>query len=88
MIDAGSSGVWLAGVDGCRAGWIVAFVRTTGEEAHNSIVRIVPRFADGVGLAELGPLADPQLVPGTVASALRLTPLGGTASFESVAAAR
>jgi hypothetical protein len=49
--------------------------------------RLLPRFADGVGLAELAPLTDPQLVPGTVASAFRLTPVSGTASFESVAAA-
>jgi predicted RNase H-like nuclease len=34
---------WLAGVDGCRSGWVVAFVRPAGEEA---CVRIVPRFAD------------------------------------------
>jgi len=32
---------WLAGVDGCPVGWIVAFVQ--GEEVR---VRIVPRFAD------------------------------------------
>jgi len=35
--------VWLAGVDGCRAGWLVAFVRTSGHEAR---VRIESRFAD------------------------------------------
>ena len=29
----GGSNVWLAGVDGCRAGWVVAFVRATGDEA-------------------------------------------------------
>jgi predicted RNase H-like nuclease len=34
---------WLAGLDGCRAGWVAAFVRPHGEEAH---VRILPRFAD------------------------------------------
>ena len=35
--------VWLAGVDGCKAGWIAAFVRPDGEDAQ---VRILPRFAD------------------------------------------
>ena len=35
--------VWLAGVDGCRGGWLVAFVRTSGEVAR---VRIESRFAD------------------------------------------
>jgi predicted RNase H-like nuclease len=34
---------WLAGVDGCRAGWVAAFVRAQGEEVR---VRVVPRFAD------------------------------------------
>ena len=34
---------WLAGVDGCRAGWVVAFVRASDSEVR---VRIVPRFAD------------------------------------------
>src|SRR5207245_11803215 len=48
--------------------------------------QLLPRF-DGVGLAELGPLADPQLVPITVASALGLMPATGTVSAESVAAA-
>jgi predicted RNase H-like nuclease len=34
---------WLAGADGCRSGWIAAFVRPAGEEMR---VRVVPRFAD------------------------------------------
>jgi predicted RNase H-like nuclease len=34
---------WLAGADGCRSGWVAAFVQPIGEEAR---VRIVPRFAD------------------------------------------
>jgi predicted RNase H-like nuclease len=43
MIDAPSHDVWLAGVDGCRVGWVVAFVRMPGDETR---VRIVPHFAD------------------------------------------
>jgi len=35
--------IWLAGVDGCRAGWVAAFVRTDVSEVR---VRLVPRFAD------------------------------------------
>jgi predicted RNase H-like nuclease len=34
---------WLAGVDGCRSGWVAAFVRPADGETR---VRIVPRFAD------------------------------------------
>jgi predicted ATPase len=49
--------------------------------------RLVPNFADGVGLAELAPLTDPQLVPDTVASALRLAPGSGMSSGERVAEA-
>ena len=49
--------------------------------------QLLPRFADGAGLAELGPLTDPQLVPLTVATALRLTSLAGNVSIEGVAAA-
>lgn len=41
--------IWLAGVDGCTGGWLAAFVRTSGEEAR---VRIVPRFADVLAVAE------------------------------------
>jgi predicted RNase H-like nuclease len=34
---------WLAGLDGCPAGWVCAFVRPSGGEVR---LRIVPRFAD------------------------------------------
>ena len=34
---------WLAGVDGCRGGWIAAFVRPAVDEVR---VRMVARFAD------------------------------------------
>jgi predicted RNase H-like nuclease len=40
---------WLAGVDGCRSGWIAAFVRPAGEEVR---IRIVPRFADVLAAPE------------------------------------
>jgi predicted RNase H-like nuclease len=33
---------WLAGADGCPAGWMVAFVRPQGEEVR---LRVVPAFA-------------------------------------------
>jgi predicted RNase H-like nuclease len=33
---------WLAGVDGCPTGWMVAFVRPRGEEVR---LRVVPAFA-------------------------------------------
>jgi predicted RNase H-like nuclease len=35
--------VWLAGVDGCRAGWAAAFVRPTGSEGR---LTLFARFAD------------------------------------------
>ena len=34
--------VWLAGADGCPAGWMVAFVRPRGDEVR---LRVVPQFA-------------------------------------------
>jgi predicted RNase H-like nuclease len=40
---------WLAGVDGCPGGWIVAFVRPDGSEAK---LRIVSRFADVLSAEE------------------------------------
>jgi len=53
------------------------------EVAH----RVRSKFPHGVWIAELGPLSDPDLVPFTVASALRLTLTTGTLSPEWVAAA-
>ena len=41
--------VWLAGVDGCRAGWMVACTRPTGADVQ---VCVVPRFADVLALSE------------------------------------
>ncbi len=49
--------------------------------------RLLARFPDGVWVAELGPLSDPELVPVTVATALGLTLASGTLSAERVAAA-
>src|SRR5438445_10888108 len=48
---------------------------------------LLPRFPDGVFVAELGPLSSPELVPATVAGALGLTRIAGTASREGVAGA-
>ena len=48
---------------------------------------LMPRFPDGVFLAELGPLSRPELVAATVARALGLTHLAGTVSHEAVAGA-
>src|SRR6266404_2029075 len=48
---------------------------------------LLPRFPDGVFVAELGPLSSPELVPATVASALGLTHIVGTVSHEGVAGA-
>ena len=49
--------------------------------------QLLPRFPDGVFVAELGPLSSPELVPTTVASSLGLTHLAGTVSLEGVAGA-
>jgi predicted RNase H-like nuclease len=40
---------WLAGADGCVAGWIAAFVRPAGGEVR---MRILPRFGDLVAAPE------------------------------------
>jgi predicted RNase H-like nuclease len=41
-------GTWLAGVDGCRGGWIAAFVRVEGDEARLEV------FADFSGVPASG----------------------------------
>jgi predicted RNase H-like nuclease len=46
---AASGDTWLAGLDGCRAGWIAAFVRPSGDEGF---IRVLPRFADVAALRE------------------------------------
>lgn len=46
-----SNDVWLAGVDGCRTGWIAAFVRAQSEACD---IALFPRFAD---IAAARPLA-------------------------------
>jgi predicted ATPase/DNA-binding winged helix-turn-helix (wHTH) protein len=47
--------------------------------------QLLPEFADGVWVTELAPLADPALVPVTVATALGLELTGGAISPERVA---
>ena len=49
--------------------------------------QLLPRFSDGVSIAELGPLSDPELVPVTVATALGLSLAAGAISPQSIAAA-
>jgi predicted ATPase/DNA-binding winged helix-turn-helix (wHTH) protein len=48
---------------------------------------LLPGFPDGVFVAELGPVASPEMVPTTVASALGLMLVAGTGSREGVAGA-
>ena len=48
---------------------------------------LLPQFADGVWVAELAPLCDPQLVPVTVATALGLELARGVVSPERIATA-
>jgi predicted RNase H-like nuclease len=48
-MSAADQDAWLAGVDGCVAGWIAVFVRPCGGEVR---VRTVPRFADVLGAPE------------------------------------
>jgi DNA-binding winged helix-turn-helix (wHTH) protein len=49
--------------------------------------RLLPQFADGVWLGEFSPIADPGLVPVTVAAALGLDLGGGVVSAQRVAQA-
>jgi predicted RNase H-like nuclease len=46
---ANDPNAWLAGVDGCAGGWIVAFVRAQAGEAR---LRLLPRFADVMSAPE------------------------------------
>ena len=48
-IDAHTDAPWLAGVDGCPAGWVAVFVKPAGGEAR---VRVIARFADVLAAAE------------------------------------
>jgi predicted RNase H-like nuclease len=49
-MSSGAAGdQWLAGVDGCPTGWVVAFARPQGDELR---VRVVPRFADVLAAPE------------------------------------
>jgi predicted RNase H-like nuclease len=68
---------WLAGVDGCRTGWVVAFVRPAGGEAR---VRVVSHFT--------GVLVAPE-APAVVAVDIPIglperTGLGGRAAEKAV----
>ena len=49
MMVGAAEAPWLAGVDGCRTGWVVAFVRPAGDDVR---VRVVPRFADVLAAPE------------------------------------
>src|ERR1043165_6956424 len=46
---ADNQDAWLAGVDGCAGGWLVAFVRPQADETR---LRMVPSFADVFGAPE------------------------------------
>jgi predicted RNase H-like nuclease len=50
MRAAGKPVVWLAGVDGCRDGWIAALVRPDGTDVR---FRVVPRFSDIAAAGEM-----------------------------------
>jgi len=41
--DTSDTDTWVAGVDGCPGGWLVAFVRAAASEVR---LRIVPQFAE------------------------------------------
>src|SRR5262245_28327512 len=49
--------------------------------------QLLPRFPDGVFVAELAPVSSPYVVPATVASALGFPSVAGTVSHEAVAGA-
>src|SRR5262249_62320310 len=43
------SDTWFAGVDGCRAGWLLALARSGDGEVR---LRVVPRFAEVIAAPE------------------------------------
>jgi predicted RNase H-like nuclease len=47
--DKAPTELWVAGVDGCSAGWLVIFARIAGCEIR---LRLVPRFADILAATE------------------------------------
>jgi predicted RNase H-like nuclease len=47
--DTWVADTWVAGVDGCPGGWLVAFMRAAAREVR---VRIVPQFAQVLAAAE------------------------------------
>jgi predicted RNase H-like nuclease len=53
-MNATAKDVWLAGVDGCPAGWLAAFVHPDGDDCD---VAIFPRFADIVAARPLAVIA-------------------------------
>ncbi|MEJ2378760.1 MAG: DUF429 domain-containing protein [Pseudolabrys sp.] len=48
-MNAAAENVWLAGVDGCSAGWIACFVRPAGGDGA---LAVFPRFADVLTAAQ------------------------------------
>jgi predicted RNase H-like nuclease len=68
---------WLAGVDGCAAGWVVALVRPDGGEVR---IAIVPRFADVLARPEC-----PEVVAVDIPIGLpERTGIGGRAAENAV----
>ena len=66
---------WLAGLDGCRDGWIAVFIRPEGDEAR---VEILPRFSDIVS-------AEPAIVAVDMPIGLpERTGIGGRAAENAV----
>lgn len=53
-MSATANDVWLAGVDGCPGGWIVAFLRPVGETCD---IAIFPRFVDVMAARRLAAIA-------------------------------
>jgi len=53
-MNSSANDVWLAGVDGCPAGWIAAFMQPEGQACE---IAIFPRFADVVAARRLAAVA-------------------------------